>query len=127
MIRHYESNFQIGVVRFLRQQGFYVFAVPNSGGSGKLTARQGAQLKKEGLLAGVSDLVIVLQGRVVFVELKTPTGTGKQSESQKEFEAEVSVRGHEYLLWQSWAEVEAFVNAERTNKGYREIKIGGTD
>jgi len=124
-MQHTESNFQIGVVRFLRNQGFYVFAVAN-GGNIKLTLRQGALLKQEGLLAGVSDLIIVLQNRVVFVELKNPNGTGRQSETQKEFERQITGRGHEYLLWHTWAEVEAFVNAERENKGYLDIKIGST-
>lgn len=121
-----EASFQSNVVRFLRSQGFYVFAVPNAS-SGKLNLKQGAMLKREGLLAGVSDLIIVLQNRVVFVELKNPNGKGYQSDTQKAFESEVTARGHEYLLWQGWPEIEAFVNAERANKGWNEIKVGGTD
>lgn len=123
-MKYLESNFQIGIVRFLRQQGFYVFAVPNGQ---RLNLRRAILAKQEGLLAGASDLVIVLQGRVVFAEIKNPNGKGCQSAAQKEFENEVTVRGHEYVVWSDWAEVEAFVNAERKNKGYREIKIGGTD
>lgn len=125
-MQHTESSFQIGVVRFLRSQGFYVFAVPN-GGNVKLTLKQGAWLKKEGLLSGVSDLIIVLQNRVVFAELKNPNGTGRQSENQKQFEREVVARGHEYLIWESWAEVETFVNVEKKNKGYLDFKLGATE
>ena len=118
-MRYLESNFQSQVVRFLRNNGFYVFAVPNAG-SGKLSLRQGALLKREGLLAGVSDLIIVLQNRVVFAELKNPNGKGRQSDSQKEFEREVTARGHEYLIWENWSEVEAFMNVESKNKGHLE-------
>lgn len=124
--RYLEASFQSNVVRFLRRQGFYVFAVPN-GGNIKLNLIQGAALKREGLLAGVSDLIIVLQNRVIFVEIKSPNGKGRQSENQKQFEREVVARGHEYLLWSNWAEVEAFVNVEKKNKGLTDIKIGGTD
>lgn len=123
-MQHTESSFQIGVVRFLRSQGFYVFAVPNGQ---RLTLKRAIIAKREGLLSGVSDLIIVLKNRVVFVEIKNPNSTGRQSESQRIFEEEVEARGHEYLIWQTWNEVEAFVNAERANKGYLEIKLGGTD
>ncbi len=123
-MQHTESSFQIGVVRFLRQQGFYVFAVPNGQ---RLTLKRAILAKREGLLSGVSDLIIVLQNRVVFVEIKNPNSTGRQSENQRAFEEEVEARGHEYLIWQTWAEVEAFVNVEKKNKGYKEVKLGGTN
>lgn len=109
-MRHLESNFQIQVVTFLRNYGFLVFAVPNSS-SGKLTQRQGALLKKEGLLAGVSDLIIVLQKRVIFAELKNLQGTGRQSDKQKEFERAVKERGHEYVIWDSWEQIKNFIQA----------------
>lgn len=123
-MKYLESAFQSQIVRLLRNQGFYVFAVPNAG---KVSVRQGAIYKREGALAGVSDLIIVLQNRVIFVEIKSPNGKGRQSENQRIFEEEVEARGHEYLIWQNWNEVEAFVNAERANKGFTDIKIGGTD
>ena len=40
-----------------------------------------------GLRAGVSDLVVVLEGRVIFVEVKTPKG--RLSEHQRFFRAKV--------------------------------------
>lgn len=48
----------------------------------------GAILKGMGLLAGVSDMTFLrLDGRAVFIELKTET---KQSKKQKEFERVVT-------------------------------------
>lgn len=107
-MQHLESAFQTNIVRLLRLKGFYVFAVPNAG-SGKLSLKQGALLKREGLQAGVSDLIVVLQNKIVFVEIKNPNGKGRQSDSQKDFEQEVKKRGHDYIIWDSWPKVEAFI------------------
>lgn len=91
-----EHRIQCGIVRHLRLRGACVFAVPNGGARDAIT---GKRLKCEGVLAGVPDLVIVGKGEVFFVEIKTPTG--KQSDSQKEFQREVEARGFKYLLWRS--------------------------
>ena len=53
-MRHAEADFQVGVVRFLRMAGHFVFAVPN-GGSRNL--REAVNLKAQGVMAGVSDLM----------------------------------------------------------------------
>lgn len=113
-MQYFESAFQQSVVRFLRGLGYFVFAVPNARKTANV--RQGALLKREGLLAGVSDLIIVLKNRVVFVELKTLTGKGRQSESQKVFQKEVEKRNHTYLLWDNWAVVEQFANENREDR-----------
>lgn len=69
-------------------------------------------LKKHGLLNGVSDLIILLPNKVLFVELKKPkqkvfnhkTGRmntkagGKQSPEQKAFQEKVESLGFEYYL-----------------------------
>lgn len=66
--------------------------------------KEAVRLKEEGVMAGVSDLIIVLPERVVFVELKNGNA-GKQSGAQKIFQAEVQVRGFEYLVWRSLNDV----------------------
>lgn len=80
------------------------FAVPNGGLRNLKVAKK---LKDEGVLAGVSDLIIVLQGRVVFVELKTKTGV--QSVSQKVFQKNVEALGHTYLIWRSFEDCLDFI------------------
>lgn len=55
--------------------------------------------KSLGLIAGVSDLVIVTQNEVIFVEVKTPIG--KQSEKQKNFQSKIERLGYRYLLVRS--------------------------
>lgn len=113
-MQYFESAFQQSAVRLLRNNGFFVFAVPNARKTANV--RQGAILKREGLLAGVSDLIIVIKNKVFFVELKTLTGKGRQSESQKAFQKEIESRGHTYLLWDSWEKVERFINENKEQR-----------
>ena len=122
-MRRDEANFQVGVVRFLRRAGHYVFAVPN-GGSRNL--KEAVNLKAQGVLAGVSDLIILLPGKVYFVELKNPNGKGRQSPTQRAFEEAVKQYGQEYLLWDKWTQVEQFVNAHRREVG-NFLTVGGTN
>ncbi len=118
-----ESAFQIGVVRMLRTAGFFVFAVPNGGSR---NAREAHNLRLQGVMPGVSDLVVLFpDGRAVFIELKNPNGKGRQSPTQKDFEARVGLLGHEYLLWSNWGQVEAFIN-ERRGQAQADVQVGGT-
>lgn len=123
-MRHDEANFQVGVVRFLRSQGHYVFAVPN-GGSRNL--REAVNLKAQGVMAGVSDLIVLLPNKkVYFIEIKNPNGKGRQSPAQREFEDNVRAHGHEYLIWDNWTQVEQFINAHREDVA-NFMGVGGTE
>lgn len=67
-----EQQEQIKVVNYLsilERQGKIItyFAVPNGGTRNKIEA---TGLKKEGARAGVSDLIIVLKEKVLFLEMK---------------------------------------------------------
>ena len=54
-------------------------------------------------LKGVSDIVAIKRGRVLFIEVKTLKG--KQSEHQKEFERNLKTMGGNYLLIRSLKEL----------------------
>ena len=54
-------------------------------------------------MAGVSDLILVLNGVVVFLELKA--GRNKQQETQKVFEKKVKGLGHQYYVVRSVEDV----------------------
>ena len=102
-----ESNFQKQVVRYLKLNNIFCFSVPNGT---KLKASQARIAKAEGMTAGVSDLIVLLpQGKAVFIELKNPNGKGVQSDNQKEFERVAGNLGFEYHIWDNWDEVESFV------------------
>ena len=70
-----------------------LFAVPNGGRRDAVT---GAKLKAEGVVAGVADLILLKSNShygALLVEMKTRTG--RQSQSQREWQADVT-RGGEY-------------------------------
>ena len=77
-----------------------LFAVPNGG---KRDARTAAKLKEEGVVAGVSDLILLVPNRfygALLVEMKTETG--KQSKSQIDWERAITSRGeYKYVVCHS--------------------------
>jgi len=60
-------------------RGAFFFAVPNGGKRGKIEA---ANLKRQGVRAGVPDIIIIHHGKAYGLELKSPKGT--ISDSQEE-------------------------------------------
>jgi hypothetical protein len=69
---------------------YAMFSVPNEAGY------KNKQFVSTGMLPGVSDTIVVLNGKVLFIEFKT--ATGKQSERQKDFEETVKALGHPYFI-----------------------------
>lgn len=57
------------------------------------------RMKNMGLLPGVSDTVVVMPKKVLFIEFKTETGY--QSPNQKEFQAAVQSCQHQYHVCRS--------------------------
>lgn len=94
-LRHIESGIQQSCVKWFRYAfpQYIIFSIPNGGSRNAIEA---ANLKKEGALAGASDLMIVAERRVLFVEMKKPGG--KQQKTQKEFQHRVEVLGHKYVV-----------------------------
>jgi len=125
-----EHDFQVNIVNTLKRMNIFVFAVPNSQSLlSKIPYKQRfflmAYLKREGLMTGASDLVVVSNGKVYFVEIKTPTEykisdkTGKkiiakaggvQSNEQKHFQSEVEKEGLPYILIDSHKKFEEFLS-----------------
>ena len=73
-----------------------IFAVPN-GGTRNL--KEAMTLKATGTLSGVSDLIVLLPNKILFIEVKTDIGT--QSKEQKNFQERVEKLGFEYHLVRS--------------------------
>lgn len=96
--RHIESSIQTTCVSWFRLQypNYLCFSIPNGGSRNRIEA---AHLKREGAMAGVSDLIVITPNAVLFVEMKT--AKGKQSEYQKEFEKRVTALGFEYKVCRS--------------------------
>lgn len=113
----------MSVVSALKAAGHFVFAVSN--GWGKMTAMQAKRAKLEGILPGVSDLIVLLPNKVYFVEIKNPNGKGRQSPYQRDFEQKVRSFGHEYLIWDNFKQVEQFINTHREEVG-NYLVVGGS-
>ena len=78
-----ETPVHIAIVEYLRAvlPGALVIHIPNGGKRGK---REAAELKRMGVVAGVPDLVILLNGgAVLFLEVKSKKG--KLSPDQEAF------------------------------------------
>ena len=76
-----------------------IFAVPNGGSRNKIEA---ITLKRTGTLAGVSDLIVIMHNKTVFVEVKTEYG--KLSDRQISFKKRVEKLGHTYIIVRSLKE-----------------------
>lgn len=96
--QHMESKIQQAMVMWFRLQypRYIIAAVPNGG---RRNAREAKIMKGEGVLAGFSDLIIVADRSVLFVEVKTKEG--RQSEPQRKFQADVERLGFQYFVCRS--------------------------
>ena len=102
-----ESDIQIMIVEYLKLlPNIIFFSVPNESFApkkGKLTGPQLGRMskfKKMGLRSGVSDLIICKNGKVYFLEVKTPKG--KISENQNQFRNEAIFAKCEYAIVRSF-------------------------
>ena len=82
------------VRQYLRTLGWYVIRIQQGMGAHR----------------GISDLIVVRGGRVIFLECKT--AKGRQSEHQKNFQAEVELRGGEYRIARGLEDVEDLAKGE---------------
>lgn len=81
-----------------------IFAVPNE------ATRNNSKFIKMGVLSGVSDLIVVLPNKILFVELKTRTG--KQSPNQKTFEEKIEFLGFDYHIVRSLEEFKTLIKTK---------------
>lgn len=89
---------------------YCIFSVPNGGTRNILEAKK---LKATGLMAGVSDLIVLLNKECLFIELKTPTGI--QSDKQKEFQQIVTNLGFEYFVIRSLEDFKKIIHEKTKN------------
>lgn len=80
-----------------------IFSVPNE----SKNAKEQMYKKAIGLMSGVSDLIVIRENEVLFIEVKTPKG--KQSDKQKTFESKVSSLGFRYVVVRSLDEFISFI------------------
>lgn len=104
--RHDESRIQSAIMTFLETvlpSSCYAFAVPNGG---KRSAITGAILKREGVKAGVADIIILRNpGLCAMMEVKTDVGS--LSNSQRAFRDWCAVNGFPYAVVRGVGDAEA--------------------
>jgi len=81
-----------------------LFAVPNGG---TRNAREGQKLKRTGVVAGVSDLILLYDNYAILLEAKTETGV--QSKKQKDWQEKVENQGLDYYLFRSLKEFKSII------------------
>lgn len=98
-----EHLIQCSCVKWFRLQHPHLrhnlFAIPNGGYRSKTTA---GKMKAEGVLAGVSDLILLKPNahyHALLIEMKTRTG--RQADSQREWQRLIEADGYKYIVCRS--------------------------
>ncbi len=99
-----EHNTQVACINWFRYKyptmRHNLFAVPNGG---RRDAKTGKELKDEGVLAGVSDLILLKSNRfygALLIEMKTTKG--RQQENQKWWQKHITADGYKYVICRSF-------------------------
>ena len=87
-----------------------LFAVPNGGAR---SVQEGKLLKMTGVIAGVSDMILLVNGTAYCFELKTETGT--QSKLQKDWQKRVNKQGFDYYIVRSLSEFKYYIEKIMNN------------
>lgn len=108
-----ESQIQHACLEWFRMQypglALLMFAVPNGG---KRDARTGAQMRYEGCVRGVADLILLVPKKgyaSLCIEMKTPKGV--QSEHQRTWQRAAEKYHSRYVVCRSLEEFMNEVNA----------------
>ena len=109
---HHESQLQQNCIYWFKLQypklSKLLFAIPNGSKRDKKTA---AILKAEGVVSGVSDLILLVPCKghsSLCIEMKH--GKGRQTENQKEWQKSAELAGNKYIICRTVAEFMDAVN-----------------
>ena len=91
-----EHEEQVAFVNWFKAtyKDMIIFAVPNGGTRSTI---QASRLKKEGVMAGIPDLVVVGKDLIIFVEMKMQKG-GILSKVQKQRIEQIESLGHSVIV-----------------------------
>lgn len=67
------------------------------------------RMKNMGMLSGVSDIVVLIPKKTLYIEFKTEDG--KQFEAQKDFQQTTNLLGHEYHVVRSLAQFQDIIKS----------------
>lgn len=126
-IKHTESCLQENCVKWFRLQypkfALLLFAVPNGGKrthrtvvrNGKVYtySPEATQMKKEGVTAGVADLILLVPSQrysSLCIEMKTTDKGSKQRDTQKTWQKAAEAAGNKYVVCRTIDDFTAAVN-----------------
>jgi len=100
-IKQSESHLQQQCIKWMQYQhsNIVFFHVPNGG---KRNVREAVRFKREGVISGVADIIILRPNKSkhgLLIELKTLIG--KQSPEQKDFQQNVGRWNYQYSICRS--------------------------
>lgn len=84
-----------------------IFSVPNE----RKDKKELSKMIATGLYGGVSDLIVIMEGQVIFIEVKDAKGT--QQPNQKEFEKTIKDQNLPYHIVRSLDEFKTLIHAIR--------------
>jgi len=119
--QHKEGQLQESCVTWFRLQypklALLLFAVPNGGKRTRRTvvrngrvytySPEAVQMKKEGVTAGVADLILLKPSNgyaALCIEMKTTDKGSRQRESQKEWQQAAEAAGNRYVVCRTFDE-----------------------
>jgi hypothetical protein len=110
-----EENIQQQIVMWFRNKyclkhnkpRYAIFSVPNE------AAYKNKKFISTGLMRGVSDLIVVIDSKTIYIELKT--ATGKQSPKQIEFEETIKNLNQYYYIVRSLNQFKEIINKYLNN------------
>ena len=113
-----ERQIQNDIIKLLRLNGWFAYAADTKGTFDPVKKVFRANPSR---VTGVSDILAIKKGRVLFLEVKTPdneSGPLKngQSDNQIEFERNIKAQGGEYYVVRSIHDVQVIM-AYKTNSG----------
>lgn len=102
-----EFYIQKDIVSWFRTEypEFLIFSCPN-----EATYRRREYFHSIGMLSGVSDLIVVTDKRVLFIECKAPQG--KQSTEQRQYQSIVETLGYHYYIVRSLDQFKEIISNE---------------
>jgi hypothetical protein len=106
IVKWYNNSY---CLKFQNPRGV-IFSVPNGGNRNKIEAMK---FKATGLLAGVSDLIVILpNGILLFIEIKTDFGN--QQPNQIDFQNLVTALGFHYHIIRSLEQFKELIHETQT-------------
>jgi hypothetical protein len=112
-MRNEEHNIQQAIVFYLRfaLKDSLIFAVPNgiffNSNNKKQAFAYMNKLRAEGFVSGVSDIILLYEGKTYFIEVKTKIG--RLNPAQMQFKADVERLGFLYIVMRKVADAEKLV------------------